>query len=156
MSLTDNVAWLTAVSNDESYEDCFAAQLHDVLQPEDLLIGISASGDSENVVRARTLARDRGAHRLAPVGFGGGRPAELATARVWIDSYDYGVVESVHLFVGHLLVKSLKVRKLGGPERAVASACTEWIETAKVCRAVDRPLASRRVKHPVSAPGHAP
>lgn len=156
VSLTDNVPWLTAVSNDESYEDCFAAQLQHVLQPEDLVIGISASGDSENLVRAFTLARDRGAHRLALVGFGGGRLAELATARVWIDSYDYGVVESVHLFVGHLLVEALKVGKLGGPVRAVASAGAERIEAAKTCRAADVPLASRPIEHSVGAPGHAP
>lgn len=156
VSLTDNVPWLTALSNDESYEDCFAGQLQHVLRPEDLLIGISASGDSENVVRAFTLARDRGAHRLALVGFGGGRLAELATARVWVDSYDYGVVESVHLFVGHLLVQALKAPKPDGPQRAVANACAERIEAAKTSRAADIPLASRPIEHSVSAPGHAP
>ena len=107
ISLTDNVAWLTAVANDVCYEDCFAEQLINYLQPRDLLIGISASGDSENMVRAFELAKRVEADRLAMIGFDGGRLAKLATSRVWVDSHDYGIVESVHLFIAHLLVRML-------------------------------------------------
>lgn len=106
-SLTDNVSWLTAVSNDVCYEDCFAEQLRDTLEPTDLLIAISASGDSENLVRAFNLARQIGTPRLAMIGFDGGRLARLATTRVWVDSHDYGIVESIHVFVVHLLVNQL-------------------------------------------------
>lgn len=107
VSLTDNVSWLTAVSNDICFEDCFAEQLRDRLEPNDLLIGISASGDSENLVRAFQLARHVGAPRIAMIGFDGGRLARLATTRVWVDSHDYGIVESIHLFIVHLLVNQL-------------------------------------------------
>lgn len=107
VSLTDNVAWLTAVSNDRCYEDCFVEQLINYLQPDDLLIGISASGDSENMVRVFELAKRTGADRLAMIGFDGGRLVKLANARIWVDSHDYGIVESVHLFVVHLLVRML-------------------------------------------------
>lgn len=106
-SLTDNVPWLTAVANDQGYADCFAEQLRNYLQPGDLVIGISASGDSDNVVRAFEFARDTGADRLALIGFDGGRLARLATNRIWVDSYDYGIVESVHLLVAHVLVAIL-------------------------------------------------
>lgn len=107
VSLTDNVPWLTAVANDQSYADCFAEQLRNYLQPDDLVIGISASGDSDNVVRAFELSRRCGAHRLALIGFDGGRIARLATTRIWVDSHDYGIVESVHLLVVHVLVRML-------------------------------------------------
>lgn len=107
VSLTDNVAWLTAVSNDRCYEDCFVEQLINYIQPNDLLIGISASGDSENMVRAFELAKRVGADRLAMIGFDGGRLVKLANSRIWVDSHDYGIVESVHLFVVHLLVRML-------------------------------------------------
>lgn len=108
LSLTDNVAWLTAVANDQGYADCFAEQLRNYLQPGDLIIAISASGDSQNVVRAMSLARDVGADRLALVGFDGGRAAGLATQCIRVDSFDYGIVESVHLFVVHILVRMLQ------------------------------------------------
>jgi len=107
VSLTDNVPWLTAVANDQGYENCFAEQLRNYLQPADLVVGISASGDSENVVRAFQMARDVGAERLALIGFDGGRLKQLATRRVWVDSYDYGVVESLHLIVAHVWVRML-------------------------------------------------
>ena len=107
VSLTDNVPWITAVSNDESFANCFVDQLRNYLRPGDVLIGISASGDSENVVRAFQYARDAAAGRIALVGFDGGRLARLATHCIWVDSYDYGVVESAHLFVGHLLTNIL-------------------------------------------------
>ncbi len=109
VALTDNVAWLTALANDESYADCFAGQLRNLLRPDDLVIGISASGESENVVRAFEFAAQRRAQRLALVGFDGGRLARMATSRVWVDSYDYGLVESMHLLVAHLLVKLLSM-----------------------------------------------
>ncbi|MFQ5494927.1 MAG: SIS domain-containing protein [Phycisphaerae bacterium] len=122
VSLTDNVPWLTAVSNDQSFDDCFAEQLRGPLRPGDLLIGISASGDSENLVRAFRLAQRRGAARLALVGFDGGRLARLATRRIWVDSQDYGIVESVHLFVAHLLRELMSEGNVRQPGRSVTSA----------------------------------
>lgn len=111
LSLTDNVPWITALANDLSYDDCFSEQLRNYIKPGDLIIGISASGDSENVVRAFRLAQDYGADRLALIGFDGGRLAKLASAKVWIESYDYGLVESVHGIVAHMLVGLLNERQ---------------------------------------------
>ncbi|MBU0717428.1 MAG: SIS domain-containing protein [Planctomycetes bacterium] len=107
VSLTDNVPWLTALANDAGYADCFAEQLRNYLQPNDVLVGISASGDSENVVRAFELARAAGASRLALIGFDGGRLKQLATRSVWVPSHDYGIVESIHLMVAHIWVRML-------------------------------------------------
>lgn len=104
LSLTDNVPWLTALANDRGYEDCFSEQLRNYLRPDDVVIGISASGNSDNVVRAFELARANNAHRLALVGFDGGHLDRLATHRIWVDSWDYGIVESMHLIVVHMLV----------------------------------------------------
>ena len=59
VSLTDNVPWLTAAANDEGYDNCFAAQLRNYVRPDDVVVGISASGNSQNVVRAFQLAQDR-------------------------------------------------------------------------------------------------
>ena len=114
ISLTDNVPWLTALANDLGYDNCFVDQLRNYLQPDDLVIGISASGNSKNVVRAFEYARDLGAERLALIGFDGGRLAQLAPRRVWVDSYDYGIVESAHLIVAHAWVRMLSA---GGSEQ---------------------------------------
>jgi D-sedoheptulose 7-phosphate isomerase len=107
MSLTDNTPWLTALANDDGYENCFAQQLHNYILPGDLVIGISASGHSENVVRAVQLAQARNADSLALVGFDGGRLATLSTRNIWVRSDDYGVVESIHLTIAHMLVNLL-------------------------------------------------
>lgn len=108
VSLTDNVPWLTALANDDCFADCFAGQLVNLVQRDDLVIGISASGNSENVIRALEVGRAHGATTLALVGFGGGRLAEIADRFVHVDSYDYGVVESVHLIITHMWVHVLR------------------------------------------------
>ena len=141
VSLTDNVPWLTALANDNDYADCFAGQLRNYLRPGDVVIGVSASGDSENVVRAFQLAQKRGAHRLALIGFDGGRLAALASRRIWIDSHDYGIVESLHLVVAHLLVQMLSEgsQSAAGP---VEEREPEQVRVAHVaaCRISDPPL----------------
>lgn len=135
VSLTDNAAWLTALANDEGYAACFVGQLRNHLQPDDLVIGISASGESENVVRAFEFAHARRAHRLALVGFDGGRLARMATRRLWVDSYDYGIVESVHVMVAHLFV-----RLLSAEERPVT----------KHASVVGRPTAAQNYQLPMA------
>ncbi len=108
VSLVDNVPWLTASANDLCFEECFAEPLRVMARPGDLVVGISASGDSENMVRAFAVARDAGAQRLALVGFSGGRMADMATHRVWVESDDYGVVETAHVFVVHAMIRAVR------------------------------------------------
>jgi D-sedoheptulose 7-phosphate isomerase len=110
MSLNDNVPLLTALSNDLGYENVFAEQLQNLIRPGDVLIILSGSGDSTNVVRAMEYARSQSAEVAALVGFGGGRAAEIADLTVLVDSEDYGVVEDAHLVINHVLVEHFRER----------------------------------------------
>jgi D-sedoheptulose 7-phosphate isomerase len=110
MSLNDNIPLLTALSNDLGYENVFAEQLQNLIQPGDVLIVISGSGKSPNVLRAMEYARSRSAEVAALLGFGGGPAAELADLTVLIDSDNYGVVEDAHLIVNHMLVEHFRQR----------------------------------------------
>ena len=107
-ALTDNVTRLTALAEDSRYDDAFVEPLRSVIDPDDLIVGISPTGDCENIVRAFELAKDRDAKTLALIGFDGGRLGHLASARIWIDSRDAAIVESAHVFVAHLLVRRLR------------------------------------------------
>ncbi len=103
MSLTDNVATMTAWSNDVSYEDVFVEQLKNFVNPGDVVLGISASGNSENVLRAMQYAADIGCKTIGWSGFGGGKLATICDVNVVVDSNLYGPVEDVHLVLNHIL-----------------------------------------------------
>lgn len=103
ISLTDNVATMTAWSNDVSYEDVFVEQLKNLINPGDVVIGISASGNSENVIRAMQHAADIGCQTIGWSGFGGGKLATICDVNVVVDSNQYGPVEDVHLILNHVL-----------------------------------------------------
>lgn len=110
MSLNDNIPLLTALANDLGYEHVFSEQLQNLIQPGDVLIAISGSGNSPNVLRAMEYARSRSAQVAALLGFGGGKAAELADPSVVVDSDDYGVVEDAHLIINHILVEYFRQR----------------------------------------------
>lgn len=110
MSLNDNIPLLTALSNDLGYENMFAEQLQNLIQPGDVLIVITGSGNSPNVLNAMEYAQSRSAQVAALLGFGGGKAAELSDLNVLIDSDDYGVVEDAHLIVNHILVEHFRQR----------------------------------------------
>jgi D-sedoheptulose 7-phosphate isomerase len=110
MSLNDNIPLLTALSNDVGYENVFAEQLQNLIQPGDMLIAISGSGNSPNVLRAMEYAQSRSAETVAMLGFGGGKAAQLADLVLLIESDDYGVVEDAHLIVNHILVEHFRHR----------------------------------------------
>ena len=103
ISLTDNVATMTAWSNDVSYDDVFVEQLKNLVNTNDVVIGISASGNSENVIRAMQHAVDIGCRTVGWSGFGGGRLAKICDVNVIVDSNEYGPVEDVHLVLNHIL-----------------------------------------------------
>jgi len=110
MSLNDNIPMLTALSNDLGYENMFAEQLQNLIQPGDVLIVISGSGKSPNVIKAMEYARSQSAEVAALLGFGGGPAADLADISVLVDSSDYGVVEDAHLIINHILVEYFRRR----------------------------------------------
>jgi D-sedoheptulose 7-phosphate isomerase len=109
VSLTDNVAWVTALANDEGYENIFTGQLDRLLQNGDVVIVISASGNSINLIRAVEMARQRGADTIAILGFTGGKLRGAADITLLIPSRPgyYGPVEDVHLVIEHVITDCL-------------------------------------------------
>ncbi len=111
LSLTDNVSLITAIGNDLSFDDIFSRQLENLLEPQDIVILISGSGNSPNLIKAAKFARLRQAQTVALLGFDGGKLKGLADICVHIKSDQYGVIEDLHLSVGHILTFYLKQRR---------------------------------------------
>ncbi len=126
ISLADDVAIMTAWANDTSYDLVFQQQVANLLDHGDVVIGISASGNSPNVLRAVEYANQHGAITIGLIGFGGGKLKSLVNVDVTISSRDYGVVEDFHLTLDHLLSayirEQLKKRAPASSAAAVASA----------------------------------
>jgi D-sedoheptulose 7-phosphate isomerase len=112
-SLTDNAPLLSALANDLGYARVFSEQVTANVRAHDLVVVLSASGDSENVLLAIAAARDAGARTIGILGFGGGRARSLVDMAIVSSSKRYGVVESVHSAVTHLLAEL--VREAGVP-----------------------------------------
>jgi D-sedoheptulose 7-phosphate isomerase len=115
LSLTDNLARVSAIANDHGYDRIFVDQLDGAVAPGDLVVGISASGNSANVVRAFELAAKRGARTLALVGFDGGRLMAIADCAIHVQSREYGPVEDIHLVLNHLFAGYLATRSGATP-----------------------------------------
>ena len=103
LSLNDNVSWMTALGNDYSYEDIYVGQLKNYGKPSDLLLVLSVSGSSPNVVRAVEWAKKNQLHTVALVGGKRGRLAEIADQTIVIDSTHYGRVEDAQMGICHML-----------------------------------------------------
>ena len=102
-ALTDNVAWMTALANDMSYEDVFVEQLRNFASAGDVLIAISGSGNSPNVLKAVELANERGLTTVGWTGFDGGRLATIVDLSIVVGSHHMGRVEDVHVILMHLV-----------------------------------------------------
>ncbi len=120
VSLSANTELITAIANDIRFEEVFAYQLRTIAEPGDVLITISSSGDSENIVRAVEWARNNKVHTIALTGFGGGRSGKLADVNVHVPSDNYGVIEDVHQSVMHVLAQFLRMD--GMTDQKVATA----------------------------------
>ncbi|MCC7495380.1 MAG: SIS domain-containing protein [Fimbriimonadaceae bacterium] len=105
LPLTDNIATIMAYANDVSYNDVFVEQLKNYFQPGDVVIGISGSGNSENVVRTLRWARSKGGITIGFLGYGGGRCAEHCDLALIADSHDMQHVEDCHTVLMHLLMQ---------------------------------------------------
>jgi len=103
--LNDNIPTMLAYANDVSYAHIFVEQLKNFLKPHDLVIGISASGNSENVLRAIHYANENGAHTIGFTGFDGGKLATLAHTSLIVPVNDMQKVEDVHLILTHMLMQ---------------------------------------------------
>lgn len=110
VSLTDNVALMTAISNDIDYASVFKEQLATFLSKGDVVICISASGNSPNVLEAAKYARSRGALVIGFIGFGGGKLKELVAKAIIFLTEDYGQVEDAHMVLVHLVSREVARR----------------------------------------------
>ena len=114
IALTDNMAAITAWANDVNYEAIFAEQLVSLFRPGDLLLVISASGNSPNVLAAAAWMRAHQGKIIALAGFGGGRLRQMADAAVVVPSDDYGHVETAHVAICHYWIDAMRAWLAGG------------------------------------------
>jgi D-sedoheptulose 7-phosphate isomerase len=121
LSLTDNTAGIMAWANDEGYDRIFIEQLKNLASSGDLLIAISGSGNSPNVLKAVAWANANGLTTVGLTGFGGGKLKELAHHNVHVGIDDMGVVESLHQVVFHWLIDDI-YRRISGPVAVTAGA----------------------------------
>lgn len=108
IGLTDNVASITAYGNDEGYDQVFAQQLANLVQAGDIVIAISASGNSPNVLRAVEVAREANAFTIGFTGFDGGRLGKMVDLNLWVQSDCIEQVEDLHLVLEHMICKVLR------------------------------------------------
>jgi D-sedoheptulose 7-phosphate isomerase len=106
-SLVDNMGLVMAYGNDISFGDIFAEQLKNIMQPGDLVVAISGSGNSENVIRAVEYARDNGGETLGLCGYDGGRLRQLAATSIWVRVNDMQLCEDAHAIFGHIVMQRL-------------------------------------------------
>ena len=110
ISLVDNLPALLAIANDISYDDVFIEQLRNFLQPGDLVIGISGSGNSKNVVKAMEYAKGKGVQMIAFCGFKGGTIKNIGDIVIHSVAMDMEVAEDIHMIVIHTIKKEVMRR----------------------------------------------
>ncbi len=103
IALTDNVPLLTAFGNDVGFDEIFSGQLSVLGRKGDVLVVISGSGNSANIVKAVETARDTGIHTIGFLGMGGGKVAEMVDVSVVVPSDKYAYIEDAHLAMNHLI-----------------------------------------------------
>ena len=108
LEMSDNTAIFSAYANDEGYENAFASYLANFLRPQDVVIGISTSGNSPNVLRAIELGNQFGAQTISFTGFDGGKLRPLSELNVHVPSTWIEQVEDVHLMLGHIMCTTLR------------------------------------------------
>jgi D-sedoheptulose 7-phosphate isomerase len=109
-----NTSYLTAVANDYSYDDIYSRLLIAKGRKGDVLVGLSTSGNSENVVRAMRKAREIGMTNIALTGAGGGKMAELADVWIEVPSKDTPRIQEVHITLGHIICELVEKNLMEG------------------------------------------
>jgi len=109
MSLNDNMAIITAFSNDYGYEHVFSEQLKNLVNEGDVVIAISASGNSPNIIEGIKYAKKKGASIIGFCGFLGGKLKELSDIYIYSENNCYGQVEDIHMLLCHMI--SLDIRE---------------------------------------------
>src|SRR2546428_4618313 len=117
IALTTDTSLLTAAGNDQGFETIFARQVAGLGRPGDVLLAISTSGNSLNVVRAVEAAQQRGLHTLGLLGKDGGRLKDMVHIALVVPSSNTQRIQEVHITVGHILCGALERRVLSAPVR---------------------------------------
>ncbi len=118
IGLADNMPIFSALANDEGYENVFAGQLANLIQPGDVVIAISASGKSPNVLKAVELANQAGARTVGMTGYDGGSLGQMVEIHLHVASDCIEYVEDAHLMLEHLITRALRQRSRAILERA--------------------------------------
>ena len=108
ISLSSNTALMTAISNDNKYECVFSDQIEQIGQKSDILITISSSGKSQNIVNAIKVAKKKSMTTISLTGFDGGMSKKISHINLHVDSYNYGIIESLHHTIMNLISQFLK------------------------------------------------
>jgi D-sedoheptulose 7-phosphate isomerase len=108
VGLADNMAIFSAYANDEGYENVFSQQLANLIQPGDIVIAISASGNSKNVINAIQEAQKHNVTTIGFTGFDGGRLGQMVNIHIHVKSHIIEHVEDIHLMLEHMIVKTIK------------------------------------------------
>lgn len=106
--LNDNIPIMLAIANDIGYDEVFSFQLHNKLKPTDLIIAISGSGNSKNVVNAVEYAKEIGCKVVAMTGYDGGKVNQLADYHMHVPVNDMQITEDIHLSFDHMLYRVLR------------------------------------------------
>jgi D-sedoheptulose 7-phosphate isomerase len=106
--LTDNTPLLTAWANDAAYERAFAEQVAALVEADDVVIAISASGNSPNILAGLRAAAERGARTIGLVGFDGGHAGDLVDIAIIVPCRDYGQIEDAHAAIGHAMTVAVR------------------------------------------------
>ncbi len=110
IALTDNLALLTAWANDSSYENVFAEQLRNLVQPGDIAFAISGGGNSPNVLLALQVARELGAQNIGLGGFQGGKMKAMCDICLVVPSNNMQIIEDLHVGIAHTLFTIIRHR----------------------------------------------
>lgn len=108
IGLTDNMEIFSAYANDEGYENVFSQQLINLIRPDDIVIAISASGNSKNVINAVAEAQKFGVTTIGFTGFDGGLLGQMVDIHIHVDSVIIEHVEDIHLMLEHMIVRTIK------------------------------------------------
>ena len=107
-ALTDNISLLSAWANDSAYENVFAEQLQNYIEPGDIAIAISGSGNSPNVLNGIKVAEAKGATTIGFTGFEGGKLKDMVDIAIVIPGHDLNPIEDIHLLIGHIITVCLR------------------------------------------------
>lgn len=143
LALTDNIPTLTAWANDASYEDVFAEQLRNFARKGDVVLAISGSGNSANVLKGLKVGRELGAHTIGLTGYHGGKMKELCDLCLVVPSDNMQFIEDLHVCISHSIFTSLRSHMEARARALQADTVSrQWVESCPSVTAVDSSAAA--------------